>query len=86
MPSTCAARSVEDEYSRWGGHQPDRAERRQRHRLDQHARHVAGLRSLPGQEMAQRLRDRIARQQEVAEALAAALAVGDIDADAPRSR
>ena len=63
-------------------HQPHRAERRLGDRLDQHARHVACRCRLPGQEMAERLRDAVAGQDQVAEALAPAATVIDIDADA----
>lgn len=64
-----------------GRHHPDRAEGRLDHGLDQHARHVARRRRFPGQDMAQRLRHRQPRQDKIAEALAAARAIRNVDAN-----
>ena len=61
-------------------------ERRHDIRLDQDARHVARCVRLPRQEMAQDLPNRIARQDHVAEALAAAVFVRDVEGDAVDGR
>jgi len=81
MPSTSARRSPSDEYS-MGGHHPHRPERRHHHSFDEAPRHVPGVVCLPRQRPAQDLSDGVTRQHHVAEALAPAVLVRNVERDA----